>query len=306
MIYTVTFNPSLDYVVQVEELHLGEINRTKKEGIFPGGKGNNVSVMLSNLGIKSKALGFIAGFTGRHLEQMLEDYGCETDYIKLERGLTRINVKIHGKEESEINGQGPEIKAEDLQKLFEKLEELQRGDILVLAGSIPGTLPADIYERIMKKLQSKGIRIVVDATKDLLWNVLPYHPFLIKPNHHELGEMFGVELDNEEKIITYAKKLQEQGATNVLISMAGAGAILLTEAGQIYRGDAPKGTVINSVGAGDSMVAGFLTGYLNTGNYEKAFHLGIASGSASAFVSWLAKKEEVTALLNEPKETFGL
>lgn len=252
----------------------------KKKAFFPGGKGNNVSVMLSNLGIKSKALGFIAGFTGRHLEQMLEDYGCETDYIKLERGLTRINVKIHGKEESEINGQGPEIKAENLQKLFEKLEELQRGDILVLAGSIPGTLPSDIYERIMKKLQGKGIRIVVDATKDLLWNVLPYHPFLIKPNHHELGEMFGVELDNEEKIITYAKKLQEQGATNVLISMAGAGAILLTEAGQIYRGDAPKGTVINSVGAGDSMVAGFLTGYLNTGNYEKAFHLGIASGSA--------------------------
>ena len=275
MIYTVTFNPSLDYVIQVDDLTLGRVNRTTKEAIFPGGKGVNVSVILSNLGIKSKALGFIAGFTGKQLEKMLTDFGCYTDFIELKEGLTRINVKVNSNEESEINGQGPDISDAAIAELFEKLDCLKNGDILVLAGSIPNTLPEDIYESIMERLQTKGVRIVVDATKDLLLNVLKYHPFLIKPNNHELGEMFGVILKTDEDIITYAKKLQEKGARNVLISMAGDGAILITEDGEIHKGLPPKGEVVNSVGAGDSMVAGFLTGYLNTGDYEKAFKLGI-------------------------------
>ena len=229
MIYTVTFNPSLDYVIQVDDLTLGRVNRTTKEAIFPGGKGVNVSVILSNLGIKSKALGFIAGFTGKQLEKMLTDFGCYTDFIELKEGLTRINVKVNSNEESEINGQGPDISDAAIAELFEKLDCLKNGDILVLAGSIPNTLPEDIYESIMERLQTKGVRIVVDATKDLLLNVLKYHPFLIKPNNHELGEMFGVILKTDEDIITYAKKLQEKGARNVLISMAGDGAILRME-----------------------------------------------------------------------------
>ena len=251
MIYTVTFNPSLDYVIQVDDLTLGRVNRTTKEAIFPGGKGVNVSVILSNLGIKSKALGFIAGFTGKQLEKMLTDFGCYTDFIELKEGLTRINVKVNSNEESEINGQGPDISDAAIAELFEKLDCLKNGDILVLAGSIPNTLPEDIYESIMERLQTKGVRIVVDATKDLLLNVLKYHPFLIKPNNHELGEMFGVILKTDEDIITYAKKLQEKGARNVLISMAGDGAILITEDGEIHKGLPPKGEVVNSVGAGD-------------------------------------------------------
>lgn len=306
MIYTVTFNPSLDYVIGVEHLTLGQINRTTHEKIYPGGKGNNVSVVLSNLGLKSKALGFVAGFTGRQVEKMLEEYGCYTDYIWLDDGFTRINVKINSEEESEINGQGPGITEEAIEKLYEKLDQLSEGDILVLAGSIPNTLPEDIYERIMERLAGKGIHFVVDATKDLLMNVLKYHPFLIKPNNHELGEMFHITLTSEDEIIEHARKLQEMGAENVLVSMAGDGAVLVTEKGKVYKGLPPKGTVKNSVGAGDSMVAGFLTGYLNTGDYEKAFELGIATGSASAFVYWLAKKEEVTALLKRPASEYGI
>lgn len=306
MIYTVTFNPSLDYVVQIENLTLGEVNRTSCEAIYPGGKGNNVSVVLANLGMKSRALGFIAGFTGDALEKMLTDFGCTTDFIRLKEGMTRINVKINASEESEINGQGPEITAEAIRELFEKLEQIQEGDILVLAGSIPNTLPEDIYERIMERLAGRKIHIVVDATKDLLLNVLKYHPFLIKPNSHELEELFGVTLKQEEDIIVYARKLQEMGAVNVLISMAGDGALLLTEDGKVYRKMPPKGNVVNSVGAGDSMVAGFLTGYLNTNNYEKALQLGIAAGSASAFLSWLAGKDEIVKLLQQPPEEYGL
>lgn len=306
MIYTVTFNPSLDYVIQVDDLTLGNVNRTTKEAVFPGGKGVNVSVMLSNLGISSTALGFIAGFTGEQLKKMLTEFGCDTDFIELKEGLTRINVKINSNEESEINGQGPDISNAAIEQLFEKLQNLKEGDILVLAGSIPNTIPENIYEIIMEKLQEKGIRVVVDATKDLLLNVLKYHPFLIKPNNHELGEMFGVTLNSDEEIITYAKKLQEKGAENVLVSMAGDGAILITEDGAIYKGLPPKGKVVNSVGAGDSMVAGFLTGFLNTGDYEKAFRLGIATGSATAFLAWLATKEDVVSLLREDKGNFGL
>ena len=306
MIYTVTFNPSLDYVIQVDDLTLGRVNRTTKEAIFPGGKGVNVSVILSNLGIKSKALGFIAGFTGKQLEKMLTDFGCYTDFIELKEGLTRINVKVNSNEESEINGQGPNIGDRAITELFEKLDCLQNGDILVLAGSIPNTLPEDIYESIMERLQTKGVRIVVDATKDLLVNVLKYHPFLIKPNNHELGEIFGKVLESEADIVEYAKKLQEMGAVNVLISMAGDGAILVTEDGTVSSKKPPKGTVVNSVGAGDSMVAGFLAGWLNTGDYEKALELGTAAGSATAFVSWLATREEITEKLERTEKEYGI
>lgn len=300
MIYTVTFNPSLDYVVQMERLTPGEINRTTAEHVYPGGKGVNVSVVLSNLKVKSRVLGFKAGFTGDNLEHMLEKFGCDTDLILLKDGFTRINVKLNAGEETEINGQGPFIGEDDLKNLYVKLDLLKEGDILVLAGSIPGTLPSDVYEQIMCRLQGRGIRFVVDATKDLLLNVLKYRPFLIKPNNHELGEMFGRNLKDEDEIITYAKKLQNMGAENVLVSMAGDGAILAAENGEIYKSRPPKGKVVNSVGAGDSMVAGFLTGWLNTGDYKKAFQLGIAAGSASAFCSWLAGREEIEALLIEP------
>ena len=306
MIYTVTFNPSLDYVIQVDKLVPGEINRTTHEAVYPGGKGNNVSVILSNLGHSSKALGFTAGFTGEALENMLKEFGCDTAFIRLPEGSTRINVKINAGEETEINGQGPVITEEAQQALFEQLDALKKEDILVLAGSIPNTLPSDIYERILEHLQGRGIHFVVDATKELLLKVLKYHPFLIKPNNHELGEMFGVTLKTRDEIVTYAKKLKEMGAENVLESMAGDGAILLTEEGIIYKAKPPKGKVLNSVGAGDSMVAGFLTGYLNTGEYEKAFRLGVVTGSATAFQYWLATKEDIVALMEEKPETYGL
>ena len=306
MIYTVTFNPSLDYVIQVDKLVPGEINRTTHEAVYPGGKGNNVSVILSNLGHSSKALGFTAGFTGEALENMLKEFGCDTAFIRLPEGSTRINVKINAGEETEINGQGPVITEEAQQALFEQLDALKKEDILVLAGSIPNTLPSDIYERILEHLQGRGIHFVVDATKELLLKVLKYHPFLIKPNKHELGEMFGVTLKTRDEIVTYAKKLQEMGAENVLVSMAGDGAILLTEDGIIYKAKPPKGKVLNSVGAGDSMVAGFLTGYLNTGEYEKAFRLGVVTGSATAFQYWLATKEDIVALMEDKPETYGL
>ena len=306
MIYTVTFNPSLDYVIQVDKLAPGEINRTTHEAVYPGGKGNNVSVILSNLGHSSKALGFTAGFTGEALENMLKEFGCDTAFIRLPEGSTRINVKINAGEETEINGQGPVITEEAQQALFEQLDALKKEDILVLAGSIPNTLPSDIYERILEHLQGRGIHFVVDATKELLLKVLKYHPFLIKPNNHELGEMFGVTLKTMDEIVAYAKKLQEMGAENVLVSMAGDGAILLTEEGVIYEAKPPKGKVLNSVGAGDSMVAGFLTGYLNTGDYEKAFRLGVVTGSATAFQYWLATKEDIVALMEDKPEAYGL
>ena len=306
MIYTVTFNPSLDYVIQVDKLVPGEINRTTHEAVYPGGKGNNVSVILSNLGHSSKALGFTAGFTGEALENMLKEFGCDTAFIRLPEGSTRINVKINAGEETEINGQGPVITEEAQSALFEQLDALKEEDILVLAGSIPNTLPSDIYERILEHLQGRGIHFVVDATKDLLLKVLKYHPFLIKPNNHELGEMFGVTLKTRDEIVAYAEKLQEMGAENVLVSMAGDGAILLTEEGVIYEAKPPKGKVLNSVGAGDSMVAGFLTGYLNTGDYEKAFRLGVVTGSATAFQYWLATKEDIVALMEDKPEAYGL
>lgn len=297
MIYTVTFNPSLDYIIRLDSFTAGEINRTRYEQILGGGKGINVSIVLKNLGHDSTALGFTAGFTGEEIKRQLSEFGVKSDFVQLKEGNSRINVKVKAESETEINGQGPVITAEAQQHLFCQLDQLTEGDTLVLAGSIPNTLPDDIYQRIMDRLAGKGIRIVVDATKKLLLNVLPYHPFLIKPNNHELGEMFGVVLKTDEEIIMYAKKLQERGARNVLISMAGDGAIMLTEKGNTYKCPAPKGTLVNSVGAGDSMVAGFICGLAETGSYERAFLMGVATGSASAFSENLATRAEADALL---------
>lgn len=298
MIYTVTFNPSLDYILRLDSLEKGEINRVTYEHILPGGKGLNVSMVLKNLGHASRALGFVAGFTGEAVKKQFESFGCEADFVHLAEGFSRINVKIKAKEETEINGQGPQITEAAQEKLFQKLEKLQAGDTLVLAGSIPNTLPDDIYERIMERLRGRSIRIIVDATKGLLLKVLKYGPWLIKPNNHELGEMFDTELKTEEELIAHAKKLQEMGAKNVLISMAGEGALFLTESGESFKSPAPKGTLVNSVGAGDSMVAGFLAGYEESGgSWRDAFFMGVATGSASAFSENLARRLEVEALL---------
>jgi len=304
MIYTVTFNPSLDYIVTVENFTCGVVNRTKEEIIFPGGKGINVSLVLQNLGYESTALGFLAGFTGQEIQRLLEEKGVSTDFIPVEQGMSRINVKLRSTQESEINGQGPVIAAEDIRKLYEKLDALQNGDILVLAGSIPDVMPSSIYMDIMNYLQDKNLKVVVDATKDLLQNVLQYRPFLIKPNHHELGEIFGVTIENKEEVVTYAKKMQEKGARNVLVSMAGDGAVLVTETGEVFKAEAPKGQVVNSVGAGDSMVAGFLAGYLEHESYAEAFSMGVCTGSASAFSKELATKQEVQELLNKNRKLF--
>lgn len=297
MIYTVTFNPAMDYVVKLDSLNTGTVNRSSGEVIYFGGKGINVSTVLKNLGVDSVALGFVAGFTGKEIEEGVRAQGIATDFIRLQAGMSRINVKIRAEQETEINGQGPVINGQEVEALFAKLSALKDGDCLVLAGTIPASLPGDMYEQIMKALSDKRIDIVVDATKELLWNVLQYHPFLIKPNHHELGEMFGVVIRKEEEVISYAKKLQEKGARNVLVSMAKDGAILVTETGEVYRMDAPKGKALYSVGAGDSMVAGFLASFLKDHDYLKALKYGTAAGSATAFSEGLATKEEIEELL---------
>ena len=296
MIYTVTFNPALDYVVKVDQFTLGAVNRTVQEHIFYGGKGINVSAVLANLGFTNTALGFVAGFTGEEIERGAKTLGFNSDFIHVKEGMSRINVKLKAEDETEINGMGPKIQPEDVQALYEKLERLRQGDVLVLSGSIPSSISDTIYEEIMMRLNGRGIRIAVDATKELLLNVLQYHPFLIKPNNHELGEMFGVELKTEDEIVRYARVLQERGAENVLISMAGDGAILVTENGGIYKRKPPKGVVKNSVGAGDSMVAGFTAGYLRSGDFEEALKLGTAAGSASAFSDGLATGEAILEL----------
>ncbi|SEL46970.1 1-phosphofructokinase [Ruminococcus albus] len=297
MIYTVTFNPAIDYVVRMDDLKLGEVNRASYEAMFFGGKGINVSIVLNELGIKSRTLGFTAGFTGEAIENGLRSMGIDADFVRLEKGNSRINVKIKANEETEINGQGPHIDDNALTSLFEKLDNLKDGDTLILAGSIPNSLPSDIYEKIMQRLSGRNIKTVVDATKDLLLNVLKYKPFLIKPNNHELGEMFGIKLSTIEEIEEYARKLQEKGARNVLISMAGDGALLIDENGKTHISGVCKGIVKNSVGAGDSMVAGFVAGSLD-GNYEYALKLGTAAGGATAFSDGLATKEKITELLN--------
>ena len=298
LIYTVTFNPAIDYVVRVEEFSLGQVNRSSREEIQFGGKGINVSVMLNHLGTDSCALGFLAGFTGKAIEDDLHRMGIRTDFIHLSQGMTRINVKLKAQEETEINGQGPGISQADFQKLLEQVALLQPGDTLVLAGSIPKSLPNNVYETIIQKLSGKEIQVVVDATRDLLCNVLKYHPFLIKPNHIELGEIFDRTLHNDEEIRECALLLQKRGARNVLVSMAGDGAILLDETGAFHKIAAPKGNVKNSVGAGDSMVAGFLAGYLQSRDYETALRTGAAAGSATAFSEGLAQRDEVQALLD--------
>lgn len=297
MIYTITFNPAIDYIVEVDKFEKNEINRTKSELILPGGKGINVSIVLKNLEIDSTALGFIAGFTGKEIEKRLIDSKINTDFIELEEGFSRINTKIVSDKETAVNGNGPTIKQTDIDKLFEKINNIKTGDILVLSGSIPKTISSKIYENICEHLQNKGIKIIVDATGNLLLNVLKYNPFLIKPNRHELGEIFNVEIDNKEKAIEYGKKLQDLGAKNVLISMGGMGAVLIDENKQDYYSKAPGGTRVNTVGAGDSMVAGFIAGYLKNNDYNEAFKMGVATGSASACSKYLATKEEVFNLL---------
>lgn len=296
MVYTVTFNPSLDYVVNVDDFKLGMTNRTSKELMLPGGKGTNVSIVLKNLGVESTALGFAAGFIGEEIVKRLAEVGVHTDFIMLDEGCSRINVKLVSIDGTEINGMGPQIDSVRIDQLMEKLSKLTREDTLVLAGSIPASMPADIYQKIMERLQSTGVRIVVDATRDLLMNVLPYQPFLIKPNHHELGEIFGVELKEHKDVVEYARRLQEKGAKNVLVSMGGKGAVLLAEDGTVIAGTTAPGNVINTVGAGDSMVAGFLAGYMEQGDYEFAFKTGLAAGGASAFSTGFATKEGVDEL----------
>ncbi|MBP3610524.1 MAG: 1-phosphofructokinase [Lachnospiraceae bacterium] len=303
MIYTMTFNPALDYIVEVKDLSLGSTNRTSYEQMLPGGKGLNVSFVLKNLGFETTALGFLAGFVGEEIERRVAQKGVAAAFVKLPEGCSRINVKVRNTDGTEINGMGPEIPEEKVREITEYLErQLQNGDVLVLAGSIPASMPATIYMDIMKRLVAKEILVVVDATKELLWNVLSYRPFLVKPNHHELGELFGVTFSSREEVVPYAEKMQEQGARNVLVSMGGLGAVLVDEMGTVHLSEAPEGTVVNPVGAGDSMVAGFLAGWTEKKEYGYAFRMGLAAGSASAFSQDLATKEEVE---NVYRETFS-
>ena len=295
MVYTVTFNPAIDYVVHIKEIRVGATNHSDREEIYFGGKGINVSVVLKELGVNSKALGFIAGFTGEAIEKGLKDLSIDTDFVRLKSGNSRINVKIKSADETEINGQGPHIDDESVAVLFQKLDALTDGDTLILAGSIPSSLPADIYEKILERLSHKKIKVIVDATKDLLLNVLKFKPFLVKPNNHELGDMFGVNLQTDEEIEKYARKLQNMGAVNVLISMAGDGSMLIDETGKMHRMGVCKGNVKNSVGAGDSMVAGFTAG-IQRGDYEYALKLATAAGGATAFSDGLATKDKITEL----------
>lgn len=293
MIYTVTFNPSLDYIVSVKDFALGKTNRTTQEQMLAGGKGINVSTVLTNLGVENVALGFVAGFTGKELERMVKECGMVCDFITLNNGCSRINVKMKDFDGTEINGMGPMIGEEAIRQLIQQLSKLQEGDTLVLAGSIPSSMSDSVYRDIMSKLKDKGIHFVVDATKDLLLNVLEFHPFLIKPNNHELGEIFGVKLSTKESVVPYARKLQKMGARNVLVSMGGEGAVLLAETQKVYMLSAPKGKLVNAVGAGDSMVAGFLAGWAEKRDYAYAFQMAVAAGSASAFSEVLATKEDV-------------
>lgn len=302
MIYTVTFNPSLDYIVSMNSFEMGKTNRTTKEQMFPGGKGINVSIVLSNLGIENTALGFTAGFTGEQIEKQVQEMGLRADFIRVGNGFSRINVKLKDYDGTEINGMGPDIDQASVNRLYEKLDQLTEGDTLILAGSIPKSLPDSIYSDILERLQGKGVLFVVDATKDLLLNAMQYRPFLVKPNNHELGEIFDVTLKIREDVVPYAKKLQEKGARNVLVSMSGQGAVLVDEAGGVHALPAPKGALVNAVGAGDSMVAGFMAGWMMRRDYEYAFRMGISAGSASAFSEFLATKEEVEQIFESLDE----
>ena len=302
MIYTVTFNPSLDYIADVPDFRLGCTNRTVSERLIAGGKGINVSIVLQNLGWESTALGFVAGFTGDELSRQLETLGVQNGFIRVPDGLTRINLKLKSIDGTEINGQGPVIGAEQVQELMTRLDRLTRGDVLFLSGSIPPSMPDDAYQRIMALLDGRDVQIVVDATGDLLTKVLPYRPFLIKPNNHELGALFGVTLSTRAEVLPYGRRLQELGARNVLISMAGEGAVLIAADGSVQEAPAPKGTLINAVGAGDSMVAGFMAGFMERQDYTYAFRMGLAAGSASAFSENLATRPEIESVY---RQAFG-
>lgn len=297
MIYTVTFNPAIDYVMQAGDINFGKTNRSTAEEIHFGGKGINVSAVLSALGQSTTALGFTAGFTGEALEKAVVKMGIKADFIRLKNGNTRINVKIKGAEETEINAAGPDIGNEEIDRLFEKLESLKSGDTLVLAGSIPLSIPNDIYEQIANKIQNKGVRLVVDATGSLLQNALKYKPFLIKPNRQELEEIIGEEIKTEEQLISAANLLKQKGAQNVLVSLGAEGAILLADDGKVYKQSAFKVKAVNTVGSGDSMIAGFLAGYEK--GCEYALKLGAAAGAATAVLSGLATKEKIEVFLNE-------
>lgn len=284
MIYTVTFSPTLDYVVEIDNFRTGAINRTRSEKVYPGGKGVNVSMALKNFGYENTALGFIAGFTGAEIKRLLYGIGVRNNFINVEKGMSRINMKIISRDETAINGQGPEITNEDIGVLYARLRCLVDGDYLVLAGHIPDTLPSDMYKQVLQFLEGRNLNVVVDAEKELLTGTLPYHPWLIKPNRDELGEIFGVKINSLDEAVPYAKKLQEMGARNVLVSMGGQGAVLLAEDGTTYSSDAIKGNVVSTVGAGDSMVAGFIAGYLGSdGDLETAFKEGMCAGAASSF-----------------------
>ncbi len=298
MIYTVTFNPAVDYVVNTGEMKLGSVNRSSSEKIFFGGKGINVSAVLAELGVPSKALGFTAGFTGEAIENGVREMGIDSDFIRLPHGNSRINVKIRAKEETELNGQGPDIDKASLEKLFDKISGISDGDTIILAGSIPSSLPSDIYERILALLSGKDVRTIVDATGALLLNVLKYHPFLIKPNDKELGEMFGITINSDNDIIRYASELRRMGAKNVLVSMAEKGAMLFDENGNTHRCGVCRGTVRNSVGAGDSMLAGFAAGAVS-GDFGYALKLGTACGGATAFSEGLASAQLINELLGQ-------
>lgn len=301
MIYTVTLNPSIDYVIKVDKLTTGNINRVNEEHVYPGGKGINVTRILKSLDNDNIALGFVSGFTGDYIINSLQELNLKSDFIKVKEGFTRINVKVKSEEETEINGQGPKISEEELNQFYKVIDKLVDGDILILSGSIPSCLDERLYESIMKKVEDRDIKVIVDATKNLLLNVLKYKPFLIKPNNHELAEMFNVELNSTEDVVFYARKLKEMGAQNVLISMGKEGALLVTENDEVFASSVAKGEVVNSVGAGDSMVAGFIAGYLKSNSYEEALRLGSASGGATAFSSDLATREFIDKLVDEIK-----
>ena len=301
MIYTVTLNPSIDYVIKVDKLTTGNINRVNEEHVYPGGKGINVTRILKSLDNDNIALGFVSGFTGDYIINSLQELNLKSDFIKVKEGFTRINVKVKSEEETEINGQGPKISEEELNQFYKVIDKLVDGDILILSGSIPSCLDERLYESIMKKVEDRDIKVIVDATKNLLLNVLKYKPFLIKPNNHELAEMFNVELNSTEDVVFYARKLKEMGAQNVLISMGKDGALLVTENDEVFASSVAKGEVVNSVGAGDSMVAGFIAGYLKSNSYEEALSLGAASGGATAFSSDLATREFIDKLVDEIK-----